>query len=150
MEIGIGLDPTLRLSWGEQREVAQEAVKLGYQSAWTPAGATSRDAFHVCARWALATTRALGTGISVVPVAHWTVPQLAASAATVGELNDGKFALGVGTGGAYVEGSMRAFGLPAYPPIDAHARLSVRWCLHTADRHSERCATQIKSSRGDT
>jgi alkanesulfonate monooxygenase SsuD/methylene tetrahydromethanopterin reductase-like flavin-dependent oxidoreductase (luciferase family) len=117
MEIGIGLDPTLRLSWGEQRELVQEAVNLGYQSAWTPAGAASRDAFHVCARWALATENALGTGISVVPVAHWTVPQLAATAATVGEISDGKFALGVGTGGAYVEGSMRAFGLPAHPPI---------------------------------
>ena len=117
MEIGIGLDPTLRLSWGEQRELAQEAVRLGYQSAWTPAGATSRDAFHVCARWALATDNALGTGISVVPVAHWTVPQLAASAATVGDLSDGKFALGVGTGGAYTASAMKAYGLPAFPPI---------------------------------
>jgi alkanesulfonate monooxygenase SsuD/methylene tetrahydromethanopterin reductase-like flavin-dependent oxidoreductase (luciferase family) len=50
-------------------------------------------------------------------VAHWTVPQLAASAATVGDLSDGKFALGVGTGGAYTAGAMKAYGLPAFPPI---------------------------------
>ena len=117
MEIGVGLDPTLRLTWSQHRDLAKEALRLGYQSAWTPAGGTSRDAFHVCATWASATDAQLRTGISVVPVAHWTVPQLAASAGTVGELNDGRFALGVGTGGAYVEGSMRAFGLPAYPPI---------------------------------
>ena len=27
MEIGIGLDPTLRLSYGEQRELVQEAMR---------------------------------------------------------------------------------------------------------------------------
>jgi alkanesulfonate monooxygenase SsuD/methylene tetrahydromethanopterin reductase-like flavin-dependent oxidoreductase (luciferase family) len=52
-----------------------------------------------------------------VPVAHWTVPQLAASAGTVGELSGGKFALGIGTGGAYTEGGMRAYGMGALPPI---------------------------------
>jgi alkanesulfonate monooxygenase SsuD/methylene tetrahydromethanopterin reductase-like flavin-dependent oxidoreductase (luciferase family) len=117
MEIGVGLDPTLRLAWAQQREMAQEALRLGYTSAWTPAGATSRDAFHLCAQWSAATDSALGTGISVVPVAHWTPPQLAATAGTVGELTGGHFALGIGTGGAYVEGSQRAYGLPAYPPI---------------------------------
>lgn len=111
------MDPTLRLSWEEQREVAREAVRLGYESAWTPSGATSRDALHVCAQWSLATEQKLGTGISVVPVAHWTVPQLAASAGTAGELSGGKFALGIGTGGAYTEGGMRAYGMSALPPI---------------------------------
>jgi hypothetical protein len=47
MEIGVGLDPTLRLGWEQQREMAQAALRLGYSSAWTPAGATGRDAFHV-------------------------------------------------------------------------------------------------------
>ena len=117
MEIGVGLDPTLRLSWEEQREMTQEALRLGYSSAWTPSGATGRDAFHVCAQWAAATGGKLGTGISVVPVAHWTAPQLAATAATVGELSGGTFGLGIGTGGAYVEGAQSAYGLPVYPPI---------------------------------
>jgi 5,10-methylenetetrahydromethanopterin reductase len=117
MEIGVGLDPTLRLTWGEQRELAQEALRLGYTSAWTPAGATGRDAFHLCAQWGGATGGRLGTGISVYPVAHWTAPQLAATAGTVGELCDGRFVLGIGTGGAYTEGAQQAYGQPAYPPI---------------------------------
>jgi alkanesulfonate monooxygenase SsuD/methylene tetrahydromethanopterin reductase-like flavin-dependent oxidoreductase (luciferase family) len=116
MEIGIGLDPTLRLSYGEQRELVQEAAGLGYRSAWTPSGATSRDAFHVCARWAAAAP-GLGTGISVVPVAHWTAPQLAATAGTVGELSEGRFILGVGTGSAYVESAQQAYGLPVRRPL---------------------------------
>ena len=117
MEIGVGLDPTLGLSWGQQRELAREALRLGYTSAWTPAGSTSRDAFQLCAQWALATDGRLGTGISVVPVGFWTAPQLAATAGTVGELNEGRFALGVGTGGAFTERAQAAFGQPAYPPI---------------------------------
>ncbi len=120
MQFGIGLDPSLQLSFAQQREVVQEAARLGYTSAWTPAGATSRDAFHICAQWdaaARAIGRELATGIAVVPVAHWTAPQLAATAGTVGELTGGRFILGIGTGGAYVEGQQHAYGLPAYPPI---------------------------------
>jgi alkanesulfonate monooxygenase SsuD/methylene tetrahydromethanopterin reductase-like flavin-dependent oxidoreductase (luciferase family) len=117
MEIGVGLDPTLGLSWEQQRALAREALGLGYSSAWTPSGGSSRDAFHVCAQWALATEGKLGTGISVVPVAFWTVPQLAATAGTVGELNEGRFALGIGTGGAFTERAQAVYGQPAYPPI---------------------------------
>ena len=38
MEIGIGIDPTARLSWAERRDVIREAAQLDYTSAWTPAG----------------------------------------------------------------------------------------------------------------
>lgn len=121
MEIGIGLDQTLGLSFGQHREFVQEAGRLGYTSAWTPAGATARDALHICAQWSAATTHVveggLATGIAVMPVAHWTAPQLAASAGTVGELTGGRFILGIGTGSAYVEAPQRAFGLPAFPPV---------------------------------
>jgi alkanesulfonate monooxygenase SsuD/methylene tetrahydromethanopterin reductase-like flavin-dependent oxidoreductase (luciferase family) len=117
MEIGVGLDPTLRLTWDEQREMAREALQLGYISVWTPAGATGRDAFHVCAQWSGATDTKIGTGISVVPVAHWTAAQLAATAGTVGELSGGKFTLGIGTGSAHIEGGLSAHGLPSFPPI---------------------------------
>ena len=117
MEIGVGLDPTLRLTWDEQRTMAQEAVRLGYTSAWTPAGATSRDAFHVCTQWSAATGGALKTGISVVPVGYWNAAQLAATAGTVGELTSGGFTLGIGTGSAYVEAAQRAIGQPAYPAV---------------------------------
>ena len=38
MEIGVGLDPTLRLNWEQQRDVSREAARLGYTSIWTPEG----------------------------------------------------------------------------------------------------------------
>ncbi|HEX2037401.1 MAG TPA: LLM class flavin-dependent oxidoreductase [Chloroflexota bacterium] len=122
MEIGVGLDPTLRLTAAEQAQVVQEALRLGYVSAWTPAGAVSRDAFHVCAQWSAAGAQVAGepglrTGIAVVPVAHWTAPQLAATAGTVGERCGGRFVLGVGTGGAYSAAQQQAYGLPAQPPL---------------------------------
>jgi alkanesulfonate monooxygenase SsuD/methylene tetrahydromethanopterin reductase-like flavin-dependent oxidoreductase (luciferase family) len=123
METGIGLDPTLRLTMEEQRALVREAMGMGYTSAWTPAGATGRDAFHVCSQWAAAGAppvpgaSGIGTGISVVPVSHWTATQLAATAGTVGELAGGRFVLGVGTGGAYVAAQQEAYGQPAYPPL---------------------------------
>jgi alkanesulfonate monooxygenase SsuD/methylene tetrahydromethanopterin reductase-like flavin-dependent oxidoreductase (luciferase family) len=59
----------------------------------------------------------LATGISVVPVTHWTAPQLAATAGTVGELSAGTFTLGVGTGGGYTEAAQQTYGQHAFPPI---------------------------------
>lgn len=122
MEIGIGLDPTARLTFAQQREVIREAVELGYTSAWTPAG-LGPDAFQVCAQWSAAadevggTPGRFGTGISVVPVPIWTVPSLAGAAATVGDLTGGRFALGIGAGSIYQEGYRQRFGLAAAPPI---------------------------------
>ena len=52
MEIGIGLDWSLNLTWDEQAELSREAARLGYTSIWTPEG-TGIDAFHLCSqRWA--------------------------------------------------------------------------------------------------
>ena len=101
MEIGIGLDQSLRLSFPQQRELIQEAVQLGYTHAWTPAG-LAQDAFQVCAQWSAAAEAAGGvidTGISVLPVGIWSAPALAATAGTVGEVTGGRFVLGIGTGG---------------------------------------------------
>jgi hypothetical protein len=68
--IGVGLDARLGLPFGELREVAREAERLGFESLWTPAGGVP-DAFHVCAAWSGDTS--LRTGISVVPAARmWT------------------------------------------------------------------------------
>jgi alkanesulfonate monooxygenase SsuD/methylene tetrahydromethanopterin reductase-like flavin-dependent oxidoreductase (luciferase family) len=121
MEIGIGLDPTLRLSWDEQRQMAREAVSLGYTSAWTPSGPAARDAFHVCSQWNAATRDAveggIATGISVVPVPAWSPAVLASQAGTVGELTGGRFILGIGSGGIYSAEFQRTWGKPAYPPI---------------------------------
>ena len=36
MDIGVGLDATLNLSFDQQAELSQEAAQLGYTSVWTP------------------------------------------------------------------------------------------------------------------
>jgi alkanesulfonate monooxygenase SsuD/methylene tetrahydromethanopterin reductase-like flavin-dependent oxidoreductase (luciferase family) len=110
--IGAGLDARLGLSFGELREVAREAERLGFESLWTPAGGVP-DAFHVCAAWSQDT--ALRTGISVVPAARmWTPLALTAQAATVAQLSSGRFVLGLGTGG-YGPSFWASVGLPDRP-----------------------------------
>ncbi len=110
--IGVGLDARLGLSFGQLREMAQEARRLGFESLWTPSGGVP-DAFHVCAAWSRDTD--LRTGISVVPAALlWTPPALAVQAATVAQLSAGKFVLGLGTGGVG-PGFWAAAGLPDRP-----------------------------------
>lgn len=99
MRIGVGLDARLGLSFGELREAAREAARLGFESAWTPSGGVP-DAFHVCAAWSQ-DSPLLHTGISVVPVArNWTAMAVAIQAATVGQIADGRFILGIGSGGS--------------------------------------------------
>jgi 5,10-methylenetetrahydromethanopterin reductase len=121
MEIGIGLDTSLSLSWSDHHELVREAARLGYSSAWTPSQPTSRDAFHVCSRWNASTGDLLdggiATGISVVPVPVWSPTILASLAGTVGELSGGRFILGIGTGGIYSEDFRRSYGRPAWPPV---------------------------------
>ncbi|MBA2449709.1 MAG: LLM class flavin-dependent oxidoreductase [Chloroflexi bacterium] len=120
MEIGIGLDQGLRLSFSEGREMVREAARLGYTSAWTPSNIT-QDAFQICGQWSRASAEVvpggLTTGISVVPVPIWSAPALAAAAGTVGELSEGRFILGVGSGSIHSEAYRRSFGLEAHRPI---------------------------------
>lgn len=115
MEIGLGLDHTLNLSFAEQAELAQEAARLGYSSIWTPEG-SAQDGFVLCAyRWAASRAvipEGLGTGISVSPVPIRTPYALAMSAGTVSDLTGGRFILGIGTGGVYGAEYRRSFGLP--------------------------------------
>jgi alkanesulfonate monooxygenase SsuD/methylene tetrahydromethanopterin reductase-like flavin-dependent oxidoreductase (luciferase family) len=57
----------------------------------------------------------LRTGISVVPAARmWSPLALATQAATVGQLSDGRFILGIGTGG-YGPGFWASLGMPDRP-----------------------------------
>jgi 5,10-methylenetetrahydromethanopterin reductase len=110
--IGVGLDARLGLSFGQLREMAEDARRLGFESLWTPAGGVP-DAFHVCAAWSQDT--GLRTGISVVPAAlMWTPSALAVQAATVAQLSVGQFVLGLGTGGVG-PAFWAAAGLPDRP-----------------------------------
>ncbi len=112
MRVGAGLDSRLGLRFGELRQAGREAARLGFESLWTPAGGVP-DAFHVCAAWAEDVP--LWTGISVVPAARmWGPLALAAQAATVGQRSDGRFVLGLGTGG-YGPGFWASVGLPDRP-----------------------------------
>jgi alkanesulfonate monooxygenase SsuD/methylene tetrahydromethanopterin reductase-like flavin-dependent oxidoreductase (luciferase family) len=120
MEIGIGLDQGLRLTFPQQRELIREAAGLGYTSAWTPAG-ISVDAFQICSQWHAASEQVVDggitTGISVVPVGIWSAPALASVAGTTGLLTGGRFILGIGTGAIYSAEYRHSLGLPAHPPI---------------------------------
>lgn len=120
MEIGIGLDQGLRLTFAEQRELIREAARLGYTSAWTPSN-FGPDAFQTCVLWSSATSDivegGLTTGISVVPVPLWSPQALAITAGTVGVLTGGRFILGIGTGGIYGADYRHTHGVPAHPPV---------------------------------
>src|SRR5919205_128804 len=120
MEIGLGVDPGAGLSFAQQREVARVAAQAGYASCWTPAG-VGQDAFQVCGQWWSASRAVvpggLATGISVVPVPLWSVPALATAAATLGEVTDGRFSLGLGTGAIHSPAYRHTFGLPAWAPL---------------------------------
>lgn len=112
MIVGAGLDSRLGLPFRQLREAAREAQRLGFESLWTPAGGVP-DAFHVCAAWAQDT--GLRTGISVVPAAAmWSPSALAVQAATLAQLSEGRFVLGLGTGG-YGPHFWETVGLPARP-----------------------------------
>ncbi len=114
MEIGVGLDASLRLSYDEQQQVSREAARLGYTSIWTNEGA-GEDSFLTCA-WRWAATRevvdgGLTTGIAVSPVAMRTPFGLAMSAGTVSRMTGGRFILGVGSGGAQTKAYRRMFNV---------------------------------------
>ena len=121
MEIGVGLDATLRLSFKEESDLSVEAARLGYSSIWTPEG-TGYDAFQVCAhRWAASRQVApegLTTGISVSPVALRTPIGLAMAGGTLSALTGGRFILGIGSGGIYRASGRRAFGLGHASTLD--------------------------------
>jgi alkanesulfonate monooxygenase SsuD/methylene tetrahydromethanopterin reductase-like flavin-dependent oxidoreductase (luciferase family) len=120
VEIGVGLDRGLGLSWDQYRELARHAARIGYESVWTNAG-IDRDSMHICAQWSVASADVvpggLGTGISVIPVGYWTAPALASCAATVGEISGGKFILGIGSGAVHNPAFRRTLNLPDLKPI---------------------------------
>jgi alkanesulfonate monooxygenase SsuD/methylene tetrahydromethanopterin reductase-like flavin-dependent oxidoreductase (luciferase family) len=115
MDIGLGLDATLNLSFADQAALAQEAARLGYTSLWTPEGA-GQDAFQLCAhRWAAScqvVPEGLTTGIGVSPVLYRTPLALAMSGGTVSQLTGGRFIMGLGAGGAYRPRTRQSLGLP--------------------------------------
>ena len=114
MEIGVGLDRGLGLSWERYRDLGRHAARLGYRSVWTNAS-NGRDAMHVCAQWSVATADVvpggIGTGVSVIPVGYWSPASMASAAATVGEISGGRFVLGIGAGALQDRAFRHSLGL---------------------------------------
>jgi alkanesulfonate monooxygenase SsuD/methylene tetrahydromethanopterin reductase-like flavin-dependent oxidoreductase (luciferase family) len=121
MKIGVGIDPRLGLARPQQHELVQQAARLGYDSLWTPGGATVRSIFQVCRDWFESTSQitdgGLSVGTSVIPFPAWSVPTLAAEAASLNDVCGGKFNLGIGLGAYPSPGMIKEFGLPTVPPL---------------------------------
>jgi alkanesulfonate monooxygenase SsuD/methylene tetrahydromethanopterin reductase-like flavin-dependent oxidoreductase (luciferase family) len=121
MKPGVGIDRRLGLSRGQQRVLAREAARLGYESLWTPGGVTERSIFQICRDWWEATSEVvpdgLRVGTSVIPFPGWTVPTLAAESATLNDITGGKFVLGIGLGAYPSPGTIKQLGLPTVPPV---------------------------------
>jgi alkanesulfonate monooxygenase SsuD/methylene tetrahydromethanopterin reductase-like flavin-dependent oxidoreductase (luciferase family) len=120
MDIGVGLDANLNLTFEEQAALSKEAARLGYTSIWTPEG-SGHDSFQLCAqRWAASrevVPEGLSTGIGVSPVMYRTPVAFAMSGGTLSQLTGGKFIMGIGAGGAYRPRARRALGLPDFSAL---------------------------------
>jgi F420-dependent oxidoreductase-like protein len=80
--------------------LAQEAERLGYDSAWA-AEAWGTDAVSVLA-WLGATTTRIGLGSAIMQIPGRTPALTAMTAATLDLLSGGRFRLGIGTSGPQV------------------------------------------------
>ena len=81
-------------------ELAQEAERLGYDSAWA-AEAWGTDAVSVLA-WLAATTTRIKIGSAILQIPARTPANTAMTAATLDLLSGGRFLLGLGTSGPQV------------------------------------------------
>ena len=81
-------------------ELAQEAERLGYDSAWA-AEAWGTDAVSVLS-WLAATTTTLRIGSAILQIPGRTPANAAMTAATLDLLSGGRFLLGLGTSGPQV------------------------------------------------
>ncbi|HJM88638.1 MAG TPA: LLM class flavin-dependent oxidoreductase [Dehalococcoidia bacterium] len=114
MNIGVGLDFTLGLSYEDQVALGREAAEQGYDEIWTPEG-SGPDSFQLCQmRWQASKDvlpEGLRTGISVSPVAYRTPMGFAMSAGTLGAQTNGRFVLGIGSGQVYRAAFRKAMGI---------------------------------------
>ena len=123
MEIGLGLDASLNLSFGEQEDISLDSARMGYTSLWTPEG-IGQDSFQLCAlRWAATrqeSSEGLTTGIAVSPVMYRSPVAFAISGGTLSQRTGGRFIMGIGCGSAYQPRSRHTMGLA---PVSALAMM---------------------------
>ena len=118
---GVALDQMVRVR-DDATELIGLAARQGYDSAWTPAPASlERDAFQICLRWWQASARerdgGMTVGIAVVPLPLWTIPALAASAATLASITGGRFVLGIGPSAVHIPSFRERYGVARVSPV---------------------------------
>ncbi|MGQ0572440.1 MAG: LLM class flavin-dependent oxidoreductase [Armatimonadota bacterium] len=122
MDIALGLDHTLGLSFAAAAQLAQEAARLGYDGLWTPETPGQYDSFQLCThRWAASrgvVPEGLLTGIAVSPAGLRTPLALAMCAKTTSAFTGGRFVLGLGSGAIQDSACRRFLGLPGLGPAD--------------------------------
>ena len=111
-------------------ELAQEAERLGYDSAWA-AEAWGTDAVTVLS-WLAATTSTIKVGSAIMQIPGRTPANTAMTAATLDLLSGGRFLLGLGTSGPQVVEGWH--GQPWGKPIDEDARVRRDRARSTAPR----------------
>ena len=90
----------LGLTRSDQLEIVQEAERLGYDSVWT-AEAYGSDAATVLA-WIAGLTTKIRIGSAIFQIPGRTAAMTAMTAATLDNISDGRFILGLGTSGPQV------------------------------------------------
>lgn len=90
----------LGLTREDQLEIVQEAEKLGYDSVWT-AEAYGSDAATILG-WIAGQTSKIRIGSAIFQIPGRTAAMTAMTAATLDQLSDGRFILGLGTSGPQV------------------------------------------------
>ncbi len=92
MEIGIGISEDLPLA--TQVELARDVEGAGFASLWTNE-ARGRDALLICQSWGTATS-ALRPAVGVLPIWTRSPAQIGMAVATLQDVTDGRFTLGLG------------------------------------------------------
>jgi len=88
---------------GDRSDLPETAESLGYQRAWLPE-TWGRDAVSVLAAIA-ERTKSIGLGTSIMPVYSRSPALIGQTAASLQELSDGRFRLGLGPSGPiFIEG----------------------------------------------
>src|ERR671916_2024257 len=90
----------LGLTSADQREIVQEAEKLGYDSVWT-AEAYGSDAATILG-WLAGLTDRIKLGSAIFQMPGGSAAMTAMTAATIDNLSDGRMLLGIGSSGPQV------------------------------------------------
>src|SRR5918998_4188984 len=101
MELGVHIGYWgLGLTSSDQKDIVQEAERLGYDSVWT-AEAYGSDAATILG-WLAALTDRIKLGSAIFQMPARSAAMTAMTAATIDNLSDGRMLLGIGTSGPQV------------------------------------------------